>query len=123
MLEDSMQRFGFALVVLIIRSLAAAQPLADKVPANALVYVGWSGSSKLGTAYEQSRLKAFLQSSDLPELFTEFLPKVSAKVGSQNMQAGAMFDLASSLGSPMSRHPTALYWAGVDFTDPRNPMP
>ena len=97
-----MRRFIAALLVLIALTTAAhAQPLADKVPANALVYVGWTGSSKLGTPYEQSRLKAFLESSDLPELFTEFLPRVSAKVGSQNMQAGAVMDLATSIASRM----------------------
>ena len=40
--------------------LANAQPLADRVPADALLYFGWSGSENIGATYDQSRLKAVL---------------------------------------------------------------
>src|SRR3954464_3277065 len=41
-------------------SSAGAQPLADRVPADALLYVGWAGSEHLAPAYAQSHLKGLI---------------------------------------------------------------
>ena len=101
----------------------SAQPLADHVPAGALVYVGWAGSSNLGPDYAQTHLKAVLDSCDLPKLFTDFLPQVAAKLGQQNAEAGQAMSMTSSLATRLWQHPSAFYWAGMDFSNPNNPTP
>ena len=99
-----MTKFLAAVVcVFFTSSVAPGQPLADQVPADALMYIGWSGSAKLGAEYEQSHLRAFLAASDLPELFTDFMPKLSAKLATQNPQAGGVMEMVSSIGSRMWR--------------------
>ena len=57
--------FVFVVVaLLIVAGQASAQPLADRVPADALVYIGWAGSQNLGPAYDASHLKAVAASSE-----------------------------------------------------------
>ncbi|MHB1156272.1 MAG: hypothetical protein ACYC26_05470 [Phycisphaerales bacterium] len=43
-------------------------PLADRLPDDAIIYIGWAGSSKLGPGYEQSHMKALIGKSDLKAL-------------------------------------------------------
>src|SRR5437879_5428380 len=105
-------------IILIPAVVASAQPLADRVPADALLYVGWAGSTKLGPAYEQSHLKAIADSSDIHKLFTETFPRLAQRAGASNAQAGEMISLFSAIGGRVWRHPTALYFGGVDFTNP-----
>ena len=104
---------------------ASAQPLADRVPADALVYVGWMGSQNLGPAgYEGSHLQALAASSDAQKLFTETLPKLSKRIGAGNAEAGEVMNAVSAIGGRMWRHPSAFYFSGLDFTaNPRKPQP
>src|SRR5262245_32673120 len=56
-----MRSIPVALAVLILAArFAAAQPLADRLPSDALLYIGWAGSDKLGEAYSKSHLKGVL---------------------------------------------------------------
>src|SRR3982751_1703418 len=76
------------LVVTLLASRAAlAQPLADRLPADTVVYVGWAGADSLGTQYEASHLKAVLEASNVPKLFDEFLPRVIEKIRQEEPQA------------------------------------
>lgn len=96
----------------------AAQPLADRVPADALFYAGWQGTNALAPQYEASHLKAVLDSTTLVEFLTEQLPE---KLGSQNPQQAAQFKYVMQLARSLARFPTALYVSPFDMTDPRNP--
>ena len=58
------------LVVVLFVSPVVAQPLADKVPANSLIYFGWRGSDDLGPGYAESHTKAILDQSNLPAVFS-----------------------------------------------------
>src|SRR5438552_3037967 len=51
-------------VVLVASGPLCAQPLADRVPADAIVYIGWRGTQDLGPAYNGSHLKAVVDASD-----------------------------------------------------------
>ena len=42
---------------------ASAQPMIEHVPADAVLYMGWSGTDALGPAYTTSRLKAVLDAT------------------------------------------------------------
>ena len=68
----SIQTIGFvSLLLCALLALPAtlhAQPLADRVPAGALIYVGWGGTQGASSAFAQSRLKAVLESTDANRL-------------------------------------------------------
>src|SRR3954464_9223674 len=67
---------------------AGAQPLADRVPADALLYVGWAGSEHLAPAYAQSHLKGLMDASSLPQLFAELGPRAVRRLQVQGMMDG-----------------------------------
>ena len=110
------------IVALFVR-MAAAQPLADRVPADALVYVGWSGAANLGPSYDRSHLKAVLDASDFPKLFTDFLPRLSQRLGQENATSGEAASMIAAIGARFWRHPSAFYFGGLDYTNPRDPQP
>jgi prepilin-type processing-associated H-X9-DG protein len=101
---------------------ATAQPLVERVPDNAILYVGWCGSESMPPEFQQSHLKAFLDSSNIPELVNDFLPKLMAKAAMQDREAAEVMDYVRGICGPMWRHPTALYFSGIDFKG-REPMP
>ena len=77
--------YRVSIVTLIVLALAysqyaSAQPLADRLPSDALLYVGWAGSEKLGPAYSQSHLKGVMNASNLPQLFSELFPKIARRL-------------------------------------------
>ena len=104
-------------VALFVR-MAAAQPLADRVPADALVYVGWSGAANLGPSYDRSHLKAVLDASDFPKLFTDFLPRLSQRLGQENATSGEAASMIAAIGARFWRHPSAFYFGGLDYNRP-----
>lgn len=73
-------RFSFLVAVLIAPLMAAAQPLAEHVPADAMIYIGWRGAADLGPGYPQSNLKAVMDDSSFPDFIDRFLPEVIDKV-------------------------------------------
>jgi prepilin-type processing-associated H-X9-DG protein len=99
----------------LIAQVAQAQPLSDRVPADALVYVGWQGSERLPAAYDNSRLKAALDTSGLRQFVDESIPQLMRLAARQDREAEHMVAVLNSLVLPMLKHPTAVYFAGVDF--------
>jgi prepilin-type processing-associated H-X9-DG protein len=102
---------------------AAGQPLADHVPQDALIYVGWAGAEHLGPGFEQSNLKAFLDASSIRELINESLPRLFENLGHQDQDSEAFFSFLAAVGKPMWRHPSAIYFGGMDVANPDMPMP
>src|SRR5687767_5271183 len=112
------------LVALLLTPLAAhAQPLADRLPADAAVYVGWQGSQGLGNAYKESRLKAVLDATDASQLIDDFFPKLVALAEKEDKHAGDAVRLFTSLAKPMWEHPTAFAFGGIDWNAQPDPMP
>jgi prepilin-type processing-associated H-X9-DG protein len=103
--------------------LLRAQPLSDRVPAEAIVYVGWAGTDAMPPAYADSHLKAVLDNSRIPALFSEFLPQWSQRVAVQTRGQSNPLQLMQVIFNRMLKHPTALYFAGIDMTNPRDPSP
>lgn len=100
-----------------------AQPLADRIPADALVYIGWAGSEHMGAGYAQSHLKGMLDASKFPQLINESLPRLFENLGHQDQDAAEALAILSAIGGPVWRHPSALYFAGIDLSNPDAPMP
>ncbi len=103
--------------------LAIAQPLADRIPADALVYVGWTGSDNLGPAYQSSHLKGVVDATDFPKLFNDFLPRIAQKLGQTDAQGSQKITFITSVGRRLWKYPSAFYFGGMDFTNPREPQP
>jgi hypothetical protein len=112
------------LVALSIPLTAFAQPLADRVPQDAVIYVGWRGSTSLGPGYEGSHLKAVLEASGLPEFFARSLPQALNEIGRQDREAAQVIAAFSEIGRSAWQHPTALFVGPIDWDGgPRGPQP
>jgi len=119
-----MRRLLFIVVtVLVCPFVATAQPLADRVPDDAIVYIGWQGSTTVGEAYETSHLKAVVDATDWKDAVTRFLPQVMRKLGQQDRNAAEVGSYIAAIVKPMWEHPGAIYFGGVDLTNPRQPNP
>jgi prepilin-type processing-associated H-X9-DG protein len=101
--------------ILMVAGLANAQPLADKVPGDALIYFGWSGSDTMGPGYAGSHLEAVLKDSQMTEFVNQSIPKLLAKIGATDQQAAEAMGLLSAIGGPMWRHSTAFYFGGLEM--------
>jgi prepilin-type processing-associated H-X9-DG protein len=102
---------------------ASAQPLADRIPADAVIYVGWAGADSMGPGYDGSHLKAILDAADVPRFVNEVLPKAIDRFGAQQGVDVKMIDTFRDVMRPVWRHPTALYVGPVDMANPRQPVP
>ncbi|HWB53316.1 MAG TPA: H-X9-DG-CTERM domain-containing protein [Tepidisphaeraceae bacterium] len=102
-----------ALIIGLICGCACAQPLIKSIPADAMIYAGWAGTTDL-PGYEQSHLKAVLDASDAPKLFTQFLPAVMSHISSRDQGTAEKFQLVSTLITPFWRHPSAIYVTGFE---------
>lgn len=109
---------------LLFTSAACAQPLAEHLPKDAVVYLGWSGSENLGPGYDGSHLKAMIELTEIDRMISEVLPqafqKLAETVPDQDAQQAA--DFMSIVGLAMWKHPTAIYFGGMDFEGDK-PMP
>lgn len=107
--------------VLAVSFPAAAQPLADRIPADAIVYVGWAGAESMGPGFEASHLKALLDSAEIGRWINDVVPQLMRRAGEEGMPV----DMASASGllAPMWRHPTALYIGPVDMAGEQGPVP
>jgi prepilin-type processing-associated H-X9-DG protein len=108
-------------LVLCVSATLRAQPLAERVPADALVYVGWAGASTLGDSYAGTHLQSVMVDSRLSDVFGRFLDQVEAKVVQAQPQAKEPFRIGRLLTAPMWRYPTALYVGKPDLSVPQAP--
>lgn len=118
-----MQRFVIAVALLLAFAtpapLLAAAPLADSVPNDALLYIGWRGASAStkngkpidGSAYAKSHLRAVAEASDLVPSLTKMMPQLIEKLGDNDPQAAAMTQLGYSIAGAAWKHPSAVYVA------------
>jgi len=110
-------------MLLLLPAVAAAQPLADRLPEDALIYIGWRGSQDLGPGYAQSHLKAVLDDSGLPRLFDEFLPRLMQMAGGQDAEARQAMAMLATLGPAAWKYPCAFYFGGVSAPTEQSPVP
>jgi prepilin-type processing-associated H-X9-DG protein len=91
-------------------------PLADRIPGDALFYVGWAGTDALRQSYDASHLKEFLASSNLPVLAEQYLPVLWDKLIEKSTEPWRVTAVRGVLAT-MCRHPVALYFR-VPIDDP-----
>src|SRR4051794_33386033 len=96
-----------AAAMLFVCLSATAQPLADRVPDDAVIYVGWAGADSMGPGYDGSHLKAMLEASELPRVVNEVVPKLFARLADREPQAAEVAEFVNNVLRPAWRHPTA----------------
>ena len=111
------------IVILLAPVVCFGQALADRVPSDAIVYLGWQGSEHLGPGYDNSNLKGFLDDSQFRQLVNEFLPRLVKKLAQMDPNAAQVGDIVSAIGQPVWKHPTAIFFSGVDFNGPNDVVP
>lgn len=111
-----------ALITVFISASVFGQPLADRVPADALVYIGWQGSQSLD-GYAGSHLQAIIDSSEFPKIFSEWIPLLIQRLGQSDQHAASVMKLLATAGGNFWKHPSAIYFAGIDLAVPNNPKP
>ena len=115
-------------IVLILMGLcflpmaAMAQPLADRLPSDALIYIAARGADAAGPGYEGSHLKAVLDSTDFSELVNDFLPLAMKRIGQEDAEAGQVIGIVSAIAKPLWKHPHAIYVGALSLKD-KAPMP
>ena len=109
------------LLIVVSPALSSAQTLADRVPADAILYVGWRGAADLGPGYEGSHLQAFLDQSKLPTVLHQSFPALLQRVESAYPQASVVIDSVMAIGGPLFNHPSALYLGPTDVSMPGAP--
>ena len=90
-------------------AVAQAAPLAERVPGDALVYVGWTGSTEIGPEYDQSRLKEILEATNLDELVGPYLIRAAARLAEEEPEAGAYANVLAEAAEAFWKYPSALY--------------
>ncbi len=111
-----------AAAVLALGDMTRAGALDDKVPQEAIAYVGWAGADTLGPQYANSNLKGILDASIIQSFISKQLPKLIDQAAQQNPAAPAMFAKAQATMDVLWKHPSALYVCPVDFSNPQMPM-
>lgn len=97
------------------------QTLADKMPKDTIAYVGWAGAKAVGPAYEQSHFKGLLDAMDFQKQFADAIQHNVAKETDAAKKEGAA--LFRELGEAVFNAPSAIYFGGLDLTNPQKPMP
>jgi len=111
-------RLCFVLLILACPWTTFAQPLTDRVPAEALIYIGWQGSENLPASFEQTHAKALLDQTNLPKMFNDMIPALVRRAGQQDQQLGEILKMVFGINGPLWRHSTALYTSRIDFQAP-----
>jgi hypothetical protein len=93
----------------------------DRVPQDAIAYMGWAGADTLGPQYANSNLKGILDASIIQEFISKQLPKLIDQAAQQNPAAPAMFAKAQATMNIIWKHPTALYFCPIDYSNPQIP--
>ena len=101
----------------------AAAPLADHVPDDAVLYIGWAGADSQLPAYQASDLGAFIDHSNLPDLARQYLPKLWDQLAGQSNGRGDKEALAAlQKALPLLwRHPVVIYASKVTINDDGSP--
>ena len=107
----SMWNFATVIILLLCQPLIA-QPLADRVPADALIYVGWAGAEK-AVGYDASHLKAVLEAWQPLKKVDEVVTAALRNEPTDDAQEA--WNRFRTIVPLLYQHPTALYFGGVDY--------
>jgi len=116
--------FALCLGFLITAALptpARAQPLADRVPDDAMIYVGWMGWDDKSPGFQGSHYQAVLEEGHVKQLIDETLPKLLQKLSEKDRNAADAIGIAKPILLPMLKHPTAIFLGKAEFIANQEP--
>ena len=113
----------FGLALMIVPAFCQAQTLADRLPDDTVIYVGWKGVDSLGPDYEQSHSKAIADASHLRQFLGDSLPRLVHRIGDYDPQSAEAIDAALQIAGDLARHPSALYVGPLDTANAQMPIP
>lgn len=91
--------------------VAAAQPMAEMVPSEAVVYAGWRGGRELPARAKGTKFEAVLSATNMPERVKDAFKHGVALGLKDRPKATQMADLVGALGEAAWEHPFAFYVA------------
>jgi prepilin-type processing-associated H-X9-DG protein len=102
----------------------AAQAMVDRIPADAMLYVGWQGADAPGVGYETSHLKAIVDASRIGDFVNSSLPRLVDRIVAITPDADAklIVPLIADMSGELWHHPSAIYFGGIDIQGGQ-PMP
>ena len=106
---------ALSVVLLICSPGVSAEPMADKVPAETLVYIGWAGRS---LTFDGSMLGQLLAEPGVKDLFAA-IKDAAGNAMAGDPDAKATFESLWAMGGMAWKHPAAL--ALLDITVPQAP--
>lgn len=110
-------------LVALLAGTAKAQPLADRVPADSLIYVGWLGYDAKAPGFQGSHLQAVMEAAEFKTLVEQTLPGLLQRIAEEDPNAGQAIGLAKPILMPMLKHPTAIFVAKPVMGRNQQPMP
>jgi len=113
--------FTSILVVLFAPIACLGQALADRLPGDAQIYVGWSGTDSLGPGFDQSHLKAVLDASQFSQFLHDSLPQWTNRIGAMNPQLARVVRPLMDILTAAAQHPTAFYFGGLGAANAGGP--
>ena len=102
---------------------ARGQPLADKVPADAILYAGWLGYDAKGPGYQGSHLQAVAEAAQFQQLVDETFPKLLQKIADKDRKAAEALGIAKPILLPMLKHPSAVWIGKPELGAGKEPKP
>ena len=99
---------------------AMGQALADRVPADALVYIGWSGTDALTGDFDKSTFKKLTQQTHLTENLGQVIPAIMEIIAKNEPGAAEPARALGGLMQLLAHRPVAIYFGGATVVD-RNP--
>ncbi len=108
-------RFIFTIIfaAMIAPAVSFGQALADRVPGDAEIYAGWSGTDSIGPGYDQSHLKAILDASQLGQFVRDSIPRLIGVIAQKDPESAKQVGRAIDILAPLVVHPTAFYFGGM----------
>jgi len=116
-----MKRALGMLIVLLSASIAGSQPLADRVPDDAILYLGFSGTDN-APGYEGTHWEAIVKQSNFPAVFRQVLPAAIKKQAARDAIAAGQAQQVYDALAVLARKPSAVFFAGFRL-DGERPMP
>ncbi|MEM8873444.1 MAG: hypothetical protein AAGD32_04210 [Planctomycetota bacterium] len=105
--------------------LGFGAPLADRVPAQTNVYVGWSGNEAMVEKIEGTPAGNLLDASNLPAVLDVLVPRIADRIAREDERAGELVAHIGELVEVLADKPGALFFGGIgeNAFDPGEPAP
>ncbi|HEY4330501.1 MAG TPA: DUF3352 domain-containing protein, partial [Phycisphaerae bacterium] len=101
--------------------ISLAAPLDDRIPGDAIAYIGWAGAEALTPQYNGSNLKSIFEASMIKQYVNDALPKLIEQVAKNDPNAPKHIEKLKTGLAIAWQHPSAFYFCPFDFSNPQHP--